>query len=39
MGKKNSKLTQETIDHLTTSTYCKCKYAYFNDIGCVFSNQ
>lgn len=26
MGKKNSKLKQDTIDRLTTDTYCKCAF-------------
>lgn len=29
MGKKNSKLKQETIDSLTHDTYCKFRVNYF----------
>lgn len=32
MGKKNSKLKQDTIDRLTTDTYCKyCQQAFAAD--------
>lgn len=43
MGKKNSKLKQDTIDRLTTATYCKLNafiiicYCYFNTFFFVLS--